>query len=87
MTITDEGESARRRVDRETLIALSADVDISWQAPPGFQTAHAEFRTWLETTYPDRYDEMYEGESILYTEASGAARRELLDEFLAFRDG
>lgn len=57
--------------------------------PQGLAPAEAEFEDWVLETYPERWDEMFTEmsfvENILFNHKSGAARAELLEEFLASR--
>lgn len=60
--------------------------------PPPAQLAQAEaaFEQWVQATHPDRYDEMFANPSLIIEHirggyASGAARTELADEYIASR--
>ena len=60
---------------------------VSWAAPRGLPTAENRFWEWISETHPDRLDEMFNGYGdVKLDEASGEARRELLNQYLAARD-
>lgn len=53
------------------------------------EAIEAEFRTWVQATYPDLEDDLYGGNpgyiGLKMTRESGELRMDLLDEFLASR--
>jgi hypothetical protein len=60
-----------------------------WPPPEGLVAAERAFEAWVAESHPERYDEMFSEYSLLahikFTEASGAARTELAEEYLASR--
>ncbi len=61
----------------------------SMPPPAGMVDVDAEFEQWVLETYPERYDEMFSVSSIeghiRFSGPSGAARTELVEEYLASR--
>ena len=62
---------------------------VQWPTPEGVIAAETEFEAWVLETYPERYNEMFADPGtvahIKFGLASGQARAELLEEFLASR--
>ena len=75
-----------------TFTALIANDEISspvWPPADALPPAERAFEQWVTETYPERYGEMFTDtgvvEHIRFSAASGAARTELADEYLASR--
>ena len=60
-----------------------------WPPPDELRPAERSFEQWVTETYPERYSEMFTEagsvEHIRFSAASGAARTELANEYLASR--